>query len=308
MEIVKRPKWLSPSSLKLIESSPNTFYLQRLAPEPWPYDKQTPPAAVGSSFDALVKLQLIKEGIGNEAEIRARVLRDIHDEKDRLRLNEAPLRQIMLECGVEPQHREEGLTQGQIILNKYNINGMNSKVKFKDLEIHRHWNLIQYTNTPVPLFMKLDASVIHGEGQGREVPLDWKVTGYGSASGVSPKRGYFCLMDAGINKGAHKEYKPDIRLVDIDEGWALQLCTYGWGLGIPVGVSFVGFIMQVCIRPTGIRFALYKGVLDREYQLGLVKRYVDAWLSVMNGSIMDRVAPTRELAEMAMLSTERWWG
>lgn len=316
MQIVKLPKWLSPSSLKALEKCPNTFYLQRMAPDPWPYDKQSPPAAVGSSFDALVKLQLIETGVGSAEEIRDRVYADIYNPEDKARLKDADLRQIMLECNISPELKLEALTQGQIILDKYNFCRMNEKVKYVDLEIHKHWNLIQYTDMPVPLFMKLDAAVVgfteDSDGAAnvrvqRTVPLDWKVTGYGSEKGVSPKQGYMCLMDGGLNKGPHKIFTENIALDSIDEAWAMQICTYGWGLGIPVGLPFVGFIIQVCIRPTGMRFALFRGWVTHDFQMALVKRYVDGWRSLMDGSFMERVAPTRDLAEITMINSERWW-
>jgi hypothetical protein len=150
----------------------------------------------------------------------------------------------------------------------------------------------------VPIFCKADALV---EESGEKCILDWKVSGYGSTAGVSPKAGYWKLWDNGICKLGDKYAVGS--LIDLD--WADQLCTYGWAYGLKG--NFTCIIENIVIRPLTIRTARYKFIIDEAYQQGLKDRYKALWDSLLDGSFAQRVGSNETLMYL-LAQGEHWYG
>ena len=277
LPIAKHPKYLSPSSLSAIEGQPYTFYLQRMAPNPYPYEPQTPAAAVGSAFDSFIKIDIVNK-LDIKEKIRQRILKDalifVRDESEFTKddLEAMSFEELIFNTSVEKRNREEAREMGKLLYDKYKYNGYGSLI-FLDVEIHRNFFLLEGN---VPIFMKLD-SIVEDWDTKQPCPHDWKTSGYGSASGISPKPGYMMLFDKGINVGSHKEYRKDMPLDEIDPKWATQVCTYGWGMGITPGTPFPAYIDMLAIRPNNIRVARYRGIITKEFQLNIYARFRKAW-------------------------------
>lgn len=305
--IAKRPKYLSPSSLAKFEGQPNSFYLERLAPNPKPYEPQSMPGGVGSSFDSFVKLELIQK-LNIVDIVKDRLLTGIYDSSQRDYYRDKPIEQVLLELSVEKQNREEAIPAGKQLYNQYKSCPFYRETKFMDIEIHRSFTL--YT-CGVPLYMKLDAAVDLSNLSNLSnlsTPFDWKVSGYGSKEGASPKIGYYMNYDCNTCqlKPPHSEYKADIEFSFIDRGWATQLATYGWGLGIPIGKPFKAIVDNLIIRPTGTRIVRYIGWITEQFQLELAGRYKYAWESIMSGEFLRSLVSERKLISF-LASQESWY-
>lgn len=306
LPVKKHPKYLSPSSLSAIENMPNTFYLQRMAPNPYPYEPQSIPAAVGSAFDSIIKIDIVKK-LGTIEKIRERLLKDalifVRDESEftKADLETMSFEELIFNTSVEKRNREEACEMGKLLYDKYKYNGYGS-LEFVDVEIHRNFFILE---SQVPIFMKLD-SIVKDWDTGVSCPHDWKVSGYGSAAGISPKPGYMMLYDKGIPTGGHKEYRKDIPLDEIDKKWATQVCTYGWGIGIVPGTPFPAYIDMLCIRPNNIRVARYRGIITKEFQEETLERYKRAWNSIMSGAFVLSLGESRMMCEYTA-QFESWW-
>lgn len=303
LEIAKTPSYLSPSSLRVIERQPNTFYCQRMAPDPIPYEPQSAPASVGSAFDTFVKLDWLKKNPEKRTTIRNRVYKDIYSADEKRRMQAFPIEQMLFESAVDEPRREEAEPVGRMLMRTYESNGY-ATLQIQDVEIHRHFTLLDRIN--VPLFMKLDAIAIDPFDKEALCPFDWKVRGYGSKSGVSPTKGYYALYAEGINKGAHKLYRTDINAHEVSKDYATQLCTYGWGMGKVPGTPFHGLIDELVMRPNNVRIARYRMLIDTEFQEELIERYVSAWLSLQDGSFINDLSRDRKMVEM-LASQENWY-
>ena len=301
LPIAKYPSYLSPSSLKVFERQPNTFYLQRMAPDPIPYEPQSLPAAVGSAFDYYVKIDLVKKGVIEESIFRDRIFRDIWNPTQKDKLQDKSTAHAMWVTNVSEEHSDEAEKFGKFLFDKYRYNGYKPEI-FEDIEIHRHYNLLP--DPVVPLFGKLDATVRGPDGDVE--PFDWKTSGYGSESGMSPKKGYSQAYRDGQPIGAHKDYSPDVPMHEINPEWAAQLCVYGWIMGKPIGVPFYGQIEGLFIRSHAITVAKYRAEITQEFQIQLAARFRMAWLSIKTGSFLRQLNPIRDFVELAA-AQEEWW-
>lgn len=305
LPVEKRPSYLSPSSLKQIEHEPNKFYLTRMAPDPWPKDPQNIAAAVGSSFDVMIKNYLINKKPGvldsfpEKEEVFKRLLDGCYDEQDRNKYSEMNFFDAFFEMSVEEQHRNEAKGAGLKICRFYVEILPMLKTQFADVEIHRNFTLF---NQFVPLFMKLDANV---KDRNILIPHDWKVMGYSSQA--SPKPGYaYIVGEDGVLKPPHAKYREDIPFDEIDVDWASQLATYGWGMGKVPGMPFMAQIHAIVLRETGMRIAVYYGEITAEFQKQLIARYKKAWDSINDGSFVRSLGPDRCLVEATAMN-ERWY-
>ena len=124
LKVIKRPAYLSPSSLMAAENNPNTFYLNRMAPNPTPYEPQGISAGVGSAFDALIKLEIIKDSPADQERVKKILIKDSRlDDKGKARLNGMMLIDVFKETQVEPQNHIEAWPMGKILFDKYKRNG-----------------------------------------------------------------------------------------------------------------------------------------------------------------------------------------
>lgn len=323
LPIAKIPSYLSPSSLNALEVNPNKFYMERMCPTPAAREPQGAAAGVGSAFDVYVKCDLINNRLHNLDVVFKRLLDDTRDSAKRTKYAEMTFKDAFLEASIEQQpldselaqqatlsHFDNSVQAGLMIYNLYKKSEIFKDTEYVDVEIHKYFTLL---NENVPLFMKLDASVMLNHGSlfkkdMRLSPHDWKVMGYGSKDGASPPPGYKSITsESGESKGCHANYAADMAWDTIDPKWATQIATYGWGLGIPPGKPFKSSIDAVIIRPTGIRFARYEAWITAEFQKQLVDRYRQAWYSLQNGSFLNRICSEPKLVEY-FATTEKWYG
>ena len=146
--------------------------------------------------------------------------------------------------------------------------------------------------------------------EGAHVIMDWKVNGYCSNSGVSPKPGYVKIRDGWTTDAAkhsrshntmHKNCQPmqvsGLQMnvgkffEQVDTKWADQLTIYGWVLGEDVGAALVIGIEQLCCKPGPekplIRVASHRGYVSPKYQKALYQRLDIMWRAIHSGKILD---------------------
>lgn len=302
---MRTPEYISPSSLAKFEQDRKEFYLKYLADERPPKIPQTHPMSVGSSFDAYIKAYLYERLFGKG-----------HNPQFEF--------EAIFEMQVEPQNRDWARDAGQYAFDCYKQSGA-----IADLMI----DLLSASTTPrfeftvsgiismerrvegIPFLGKPDIYFISKNGV--HMIWDWKVNGFCSKSGVSPKKGFIKIRDGwdhsvhkmsrGCNsshKNAHL-FEVDGVIVnigspfeEIDIVWSDQLTIYGWLMGEPVGAEFVEGIEQLVCRPSGtvnrpwIRVASHRGYTSPEYQRGLFDRACKAWKIIKSGHIFDDVSLT----------------
>jgi len=288
MQIAKFPAYLSPSSLNAFEKMPATFYLQRMAPDPWPYSKSGVAAAVGSAFDAQCKVKFAKD--------RARVLDTLskgHGWKDVTGLD---FYDALIKLNVAEEFEQEARAAGAMLWQTYEKALAWQPLVLDDVEVWHNFILFG-PRINVPLFMKLD-------GVHKTCPMDWKTTGYGRATGGSLKPGYRTLIDKGLLSKPHKLFREGMGFDEFNEQWATQMCIYGWGLGKPLYKPFDAYIHALCIRPTGVRVAFYVGVITEAFQRQVVKRLEDAWIAIHEAKFL----PDNRIAIELMAEGEKFYG
>ena len=299
LKIIKYPAYLSPSSLGAWEKQPNKFYLQRMAPNPWPFDPQGLAAAVGSAFDARIK-QYYCQLLGKEDEVKELVIKDSYvsdAEKDVLR--QCNFYEALCKTNIDKGHYDEAVQVGQ---NLYQFVSRTPFVRRPIEKLEVHYNFILYGLFNVPLFMKLDAAVRDEDGQ--LCPMDWKVNGYGSQA--SPKKGFKELYDGMSIVEKHKDYREEMCLSEIDRSWATQMCIYGWGLGRKIGEPFRAYIDNLVIRKTGVRAVHYCNWISSEFQGEVAQRLRVAWEGIKSNSFVQSLGNERVFVEMAARE-ERWY-
>lgn len=315
MEIVKQPKFLSPSSLWAFENMPNKFFLERMAINPRPKERQGIAAAAGTAFDAEVKLNIC-----NHALLKKKLIDEEWDKDKKAYWMDKDVREIAYNMNIEPQNREEVSTVGKYLFSEYSKYLFN-KAEYSDVEIARKMN-IGWEGTDVPLYGKLDALVYDVEAYPDEefdgalaaakldaniIPLDWKVSGYSSKSTMSPKPGFMLRYRDGEFKGSHNKYHTSIPMSAINEQWATQCCVYGWMAGRRPFEDFYAIIDNIIIRPGGLDMVRYRALIDREFQIAVAFRFYEAWTKIKSGEILERVAASHRLFAEVAANNERWW-
>lgn len=270
---MRKPKYLSPTSLDLYNKNPKEFYLTYLSDVRPPRIPQTAPMAVGSAFDAYIKNHLHKSVFG---------VNDPQFEID-----------TIFEKQVEPQNRDEGKRAGMYLFLEYKKSGAIADLLLDltqsitppqfEFEVHR-------TIDGVPFMGKPDLGFTHKEGC--RIILDWKVNGYYSNSAPSPVPGFLRLRQGGSLLPGHKSVIPmPYKGVRINVGttldivkpdWANQLSIYSWCLGSEVGSDFITAIDQlVCKKGDGpfpsVRFAEHRLKVSPGSQKYLFERAKLAW-------------------------------
>lgn len=282
-------KYLSPTSLKIYQQDKVQFYLQYLADSKCPREPQTEPMAVGSSFDAFVKNYLYEKLFGAG-----------HDPRFDL--------QTLFEAQVIPERRDEAWEAGKYTFEKYKASGalvsilaeLNTSIttpRFEfdlmgvvDHDLERKLGAVPFLGKP-DLFYTTpsNARVMH----------DWKVNGYYSKSGVSPKQGYVRLMGDSKSSAAHKHAFPmrwkgitinqTMNLEMVDDEWAQQLAIYMWLCGEPVGtLDCAASIDQIVCRPDAgrypnIRVAQHRCMISKGFQLTVYQAAQEAWAAITSG-------------------------
>jgi len=276
LEIERLPSFISPSALMQAQTQPNTFFLTRLLNDRDPREPQSLAASVGSAFDYYIKVELMQEKFKHKADLLPQ-----------------------LKNGIE-NNNVEAHQAGKRALNFYKMGAYNID-EIHDVEIHTNGSV-----EGVPLYGMLDAST-WDEEYDMECPFDWKVSGYTSKSGISPKPGYYRLWDGNRPKTSHKKYYKDMPFDIIDPKWALQLCTYGWITGVPLGTEFPGFIDMLSWRKTKVRTSKYRGIITEEFQENTAREYVRLWKELQDGTFIDRLASPSDIEFVWHASTKESW-
>lgn len=281
---MRKPQYLSPTSLNWFYKNQQEFYLMYLADKRPPRFPQTQPMAVGSAFDAYAKSFLHEKifGVG-------------HDPKFAF--------QTIFESQVEEQNRDFGIIAGKHVFDEYKRNGALADLLL-DLQkaigppkfelqiqgaINGHREGVTMEMGDVPFLGKPDVAYINKFGA--NVILDWKVNGYCSKYNVSPMQGYVRLREDGSNKGQHKNAQLMNHkgvminvagfLEHFDDEWARQLAIYGWLCGMDVGSDFIVAVDQVVCKPAAprplLRIAEHRLRISAGYQWDTFAKAQQAW-------------------------------
>jgi hypothetical protein len=273
MKIYKTVKVLSPSALIRAFTSPYTFYIDKLTNISVPREPQNMAAAAGTAFDIEVKKFLIGLGVKSSLPI------------------------AKIEESLTCINIDEAKKIGKILFDIYYESGVFRDRKFLSVEKHLKGEVSE-----LPIMGQLDTTVEYFSTGGKErveTVHDFKVSGYTSTSGVSPKPGYKRKYTSDINleEGAkrkkkkgwdegHKEYYEGIPFDKIDEMWALQFCMYGWLLhpdkyGEPFFVLVDSPIFNGQYK--NIQIVQYEGIITPEFQARVMSKIEELFKAMIRG-------------------------
>lgn len=286
IQIEKYPSFLSPSSLNMAEKSPNKFYINRLSGINIIKEEQTLAAAIGSAFDYLIKEKIIKD-------------KNLY--KKEPSLNE-------MKKSVESNH-SQAWEIGETIYKKY-LSEVYDILLFEDVEITENFQLdLNFIgiNYFIPLYIKMDATKKLNYFK-QPTAHDWKVSGYTSESGISPKPGYIRIWDNGRLKSCHDKFTNSISIEDVDEQWGTQLCTYGWKLH-GFGKDFPVSVDMLCFNDRNeCRIAQYEAWVPIKFQQRVAYKYALLWSSILDGSFLNKLVSKRDINLIFIESlNESWW-
>jgi hypothetical protein len=272
---MRKMEYLSPTSIKAYGDNIDDFYIRYLSEDRPPRPPQTQPMSIGSAFDAYVKSYLHETFYGKGADPQYELV-------------------ALFEAQVEPHNREWAWEHGKHAFELYRnsgaladlaleLDGAIGKPRF-EMELKglvAHPDPVTNTICDVVFLGKPDLFFINKEGH--FVILDWKVNGWCSKSGASPKKGYLHLRhDDRTVVGAHKDAIPMMHqgmminvahnLEDVEKDWAAQLAVYGWLCGAEIGEEFIVCIDQLaCKLEPGkqfprVRFAQHRTRVGKSFQ------------------------------------------
>jgi hypothetical protein len=298
---MRQIKKLSPSSLHTWESDRELFYKKYLSDARPPWQPQSDAAAAGSAFDAFVKCNLHQDLFGNDGD-------GVFD------LNTLFEKQVSL-----PEMRPYAHAAGQYAFNCYKTWGAYGDLlrileKADDIrfefEVKGEVGGVPIVGYPDLCYNLLapDLDVVH----------DWKVTGFASVHGASPKKLYANCRDCwgedrakptrGFKNGpkAHPKFsdfceEPFIYgshfMHEADEKWADQITIYAWLGGSEVGSEeFISCIDQLACKPSKnedeqhqpmIRVAQHRCRVSKSWQENLLRRLQNCWETIHSGHIFD---------------------
>lgn len=292
---MRKMAYLSPTSVKAFEDNPEDFYIRYLSDIRVPRPKQTQPMSIGSAFDAFVKSYLHAAIFGKGADPTYE-------------------RQTLFEAQVEEHNRDWAWEHGAHAFTVYKETGaladlvmeLSAAVGKPRFEISIEGlvsspDAIQTDVNDVTLLGKPDLFFLNKAGH--SVILDWKVNGWCSKSGHSPRKGYIRLLDENKKiKGPHKDAHVMMHngmminiahfLEEIDKDWAGQLACYGWLCGEEIGNEFITCIDQIVCAPSGakypkIRVAQHRVRVSKKFQEEWFKRICYVW-NVVNSDYIFR--------------------
>jgi len=316
------PSYLSPSALMLWSKNSGgsvdykaEFYLRYLAENRAPRMPQTEPMAVGSAFDAEIKVYYAQKlGIKFCTEEGVEIPTNTSD--------------ALFERQVEPQCRDFARSAGRDVFNFYvkcgaaadllillegsmrlgyvprfefSLRRSVRDITGKENESTRGLDLL---GKPDTYFKMVDQ-----DGRLHGIVLDYKVNGWCSSRTTSPNKGYIMLRPDGK---MHKDCWPSLHcsgmriniacpLEQANEEWAVQLSTYGWLLGESVGGDFVTAIDQIVGPATSPRVAAHRCTVTPTFQIGVLERYKALWEIINSGYIFRDVGREASDAKQSML-------
>lgn len=318
---LRKPKYLSHSSLSLWEKDREEFFFRHLAPIQAPKLPQENYMSIGSAFDAYAKSALHEAIFGKGA--------DPQFEFDTIFTEQ-----------VEEHNRDWAREHGKYAFDCYVHTGAYDELLAM---------LLRSTKTPqfeftikgkiggqVPFIGKPDCRFVHECGV--HVLLDWKVKGYCSKQGASPSKNYAMCRDGydpialGLNRTkknpdgkpsashgkAHKNYLAYDHngltinagyLEDAQSEYADQLTLYGWLLGERPGDENVVVCIDeiVCkYRSEGeqplLRVANHRARVGRDHQMNLLRRVQECWNAIQGGHIFTDLSREESDSQCDVLS------
>lgn len=280
---MRKPEYLSPTSLALFRKDPEQYYIKYLCEQRLPRDRQTDPMAVGSSFDAYAKSFLYMSLVGKG------------DPKYSF--------EALFEAQVEPHARDRARAAGKYVFDEYKATGaladllleMKGALGEPRFEISVESKIV-HNGKEVPFLGKPDIFFINKEGG--HIIVDFKVNGFYSRSAVSPMKGYMRLFPGNIMHGdciskVYKGFKINMMytLEMLNNDWAAQTSIYAWLCGCDVGDDWAAGIDQVVCKPNGqgrypiLRFAQHRCFVDPSYQKELFLQAAETWEIIQSGYI-----------------------
>lgn len=254
LPLFKEVKYWSPTGFIAATECEFSHYLRRLSNHLLPQEPQSPPMAVGSAFDSFVKAELARRlGKPEYKNKLSKLLETVSNENDQYIKAGHDLFNIYVANGCLENLINDGLEEIELSIEK-SIGG----------------EIVPGTETmfgSIPLFGKPDASL-----RGL-IPHDWKVNGYGSNSGQSPKQGYKRCISNGVDKGPHK--KVGMTLEEIDYKWGVQLVFYNWMLGNHYTDNLYGSIDQIACRGDTVAIASFRVKIGEGFARTILDQLTD---------------------------------
>ena len=280
---MKTVKFLSPSSIGAWQKDREEYYLRYLADKAPPKIPQTQPMSIGSAFDAYAKSYLVERLIGKKPEF----------EFDTIFTQQ-----------VEPLNRDWARIHGKYAFEAYRECGALTDLLLeldKAALPPRFEFSVEGVVDNVPLLGKPD--IYYVTKNDSHIIVDWKVNGYCSKNGVTPKPGYVKIYSKGekehgrTHRDAHVMMVQNVEinvastLDQVDDEWARQLTIYAWLLGEPIGGRFITCIEQLACAPNGaypkIRVASHRCRVNKDYQTNLLATIVKMWTAIQNNHIFE---------------------
>lgn len=285
---MRKPTYLSHSSLSLWSKDKEEFYIKHLAETRAPRIAQQNYMSVGASFDAYAKSALHERLFGKGADPQFEF-------------------QAIFEAQVEEHNRDFALEAGKYIFDSYVFTGAFDELLAmleKSKEPPRFEFEVKGTVQGVPIVGKPDCRFIQESGV--HVILDWKVKGYCSKYSASPSKNYRLCRDgygppfkkSRSDNLAHKNYVPydhhgleinELYMEAGNEEYADQLCLYGWLLGEQIGdEEVVCCIDEIVSKPMPegkplLRVAQHRARVSNNHQMTVLNRAVDCWDAITSG-------------------------
>lgn len=310
---MRRLEYLSPTSIKMFYDNLDDFYITYLSEHRAPRMPQTKPMSIGSAFDAFVKSYLHEMLYGKDAD-------PVYELK------------ALFESQVEPQNRDWAWTNGAHAFKLYKESGaladlaleLSSAVGTPRFEI----SIKGLVSKPDPVKKDVKDVMLLGKPdlfflnqEGYTVILDWKVNGWCSNSGQSPRKGYLRIRhDDRTVTDHHKDTIPMMcqgmminvahYLEDVDKDWAGQLAVYGWLCGEDIGNEFITCIDQLACRPNPgkpfprVRIAQHRVRVSSKYQLKYFDQIAYVWDVVNSDYIFRNMSPQDSFAYCQMLDAK----
>lgn len=288
------PEYLSPSALQTWIKKKEDYFLKYLSTDRPPRMKQTEPMAVGSAFDAHAKCNIVED------------LKIVHDGQFDFK--------TIFDVQVEEHNREKAAIDGKHCWDEYVRCGAYQSL----LNMLRKGTNIrmEYTQRSTPvgdggLILLGKPDLTFTTGMGLNVTIDWKVNGYYSANGVAPIGGYVESFGSnrGPGRGVSVWYEKDFPmnaefpLEKKKKDWALQLATYGWLGGIPLGDEMYVGIDQLCWKDGALRVAQHRCEISKQFQQSAYTAYQQLWDTIKSGWIFQELS--REDSDQRCTTLER---
>lgn len=282
---MRKPDYLSPTSMSKWNEDPNLYYLKYLSNSTQPEERQTAPMAVGSAFDAFIKSHLYEMLFGSPSAAG----NDARFTKD-----------AIFEEQVEPHNRDESRIAGEHCFSAYRLLGALDALmidlgrakgppKFEmDVRGGVSYGREDVIHS-VPFRVKPDLHYINEHGA--FVIFDWKVNGYYSRHGKSPTPGFVRARrygkmpwthddcDLGTFKGIIINTRKGLEAYDSE--WARQCAVGAWVCGAKVLDDFVCVIHQLACAPNGLKpkitVAEHAGHVTLAYQEQIHEEATQMW-------------------------------